>query len=88
VHSHHRLRHFAESETGRTKVGSLAVLPFENESADVKHRILERRITETLINRLAEISALRVVARSTIFRYKGRKPSPQEVEMRSVLMLS
>jgi len=63
----------------RTKVGSLAVLPFENESADANTEYLSDGITETLINRLAEISALRVVARSTIFRYKGGNLSPQEV---------
>jgi len=64
---------------GHSSFGSLAVLPFKNESADANIEYLSDGITESLINRLAEVSRLRVVARSTIFRYKGRNSTPQEI---------
>src|ERR1700746_2911157 len=35
-------------------------------------------ITETLINNLSQIFNLRVVARSTVFRYKGKEGDPQK----------
>src|SRR5439155_5795887 len=35
--------------------------------------------TESLINQLSRLPALRVMARSTVFRYKGRDADPREV---------
>ena len=65
--------------TGRPKIPSLAVLPFENIAADADTEYISDGITETLIHSLAQLSGLRVMARSTVFRYKGRKPDPQDV---------
>ena len=36
-------------------------------------------MTETLIGRLSQVANLKVMARSTVFRYKGRSPDPQAV---------
>jgi TolB-like protein/Tfp pilus assembly protein PilF len=40
---------------------------------------LSEGITESIINILSRIPKLRVMARSTVFRYKGREVDPQEV---------
>jgi TolB-like protein/Flp pilus assembly protein TadD len=59
-------------------VESLAVLPFENASGDPNTEYLSDGITESIINSLTRISELRVVPRSTVFRFKGRTTDPQE----------
>jgi serine/threonine protein kinase/Tfp pilus assembly protein PilF len=70
-------------------IDSLAVLPFENASGDLEHDYLSDGITGSLINSLAAIPKLRVMARSTVFRYKGREIDPQavgrELNVRAVL---
>jgi serine/threonine protein kinase/tetratricopeptide (TPR) repeat protein len=70
-------------------VDSLAVLPFENASRDPEHDYLSDGITGSLINSLAAVPKLRVMARSTVFRYKGREIDPQsvgrELNVRAVL---
>ncbi len=61
-------------------VDSIAVLPFEiegGEDADIEY--LSDGITESLINTLSRIPKLRVMARSTVFRYKGRDFDPRQV---------
>ncbi|HEV8412079.1 MAG TPA: protein kinase [Bryobacteraceae bacterium] len=68
---------------------SLAVLPFSNASGDPEHEYLSDGITGSLINILAKIPKLRVIAQSTVFRYKGRDIDPQaigrELNVRAVL---
>jgi len=70
-------------------IDSLAVLPFENASSDPEHEYLSDGITASLINSLAALPKLRVMARSTVFRYKGRETDPQavgrELNVRAVL---
>jgi len=58
---------------------SLAVLPFANNSPDPDSEYLSDGITENLINNLSQIPNLRVMARSTVFRYKGTDADPQRV---------
>jgi len=60
-------------------IDSLAVLPFENLSRDTEHEYLSDGITGSLINVLATVPKLRVMAQSTVFRYKGRSMDPQAV---------
>jgi serine/threonine protein kinase/tetratricopeptide (TPR) repeat protein len=60
-------------------IDSLAVLPFANASGDSDTEYLSDGITETLINRLSQISTLRVVPRSTVFRHKGRDIEPTDL---------
>jgi len=58
---------------------SLAILPFENMSADPDCEYICDGIPEGLINTLSSLSGLKVMARSTTFRYKGKTPDPQTV---------
>ena len=60
-------------------IGSIAVLPFVNASRDPEHEYLSDGITGSLINNLASVPKLRVMAQSTVFRYKGREIDPQAV---------
>jgi TolB-like protein/Flp pilus assembly protein TadD len=58
---------------------SLAILPFVNASADRGLEYLSDGITESIINNLSQLPQLKVMARSTVFRYKSREIDPQEV---------
>ncbi len=70
-------------------IDSIAVLPFENASRDPEHEYLSDGIAGSLINILATVPKLRVMAQSTVFRYKGRGMDPQavghELNVRAVL---
>jgi serine/threonine protein kinase/tetratricopeptide (TPR) repeat protein len=70
-------------------IDSLAVLPFENVSRDPEYDYLSDGIAGSLINALATVPKLRVMAQSTAIRYKGRGSDPQvvgrELNVRAVL---
>lgn len=51
---------------------SIAVLPFLNLSADPENEFFADGITEEIINALAQIEQLHVVARSSAFSFKGK----------------
>jgi len=59
--------------------GSLAILPFVNTSGDAKDESLPDGLTETLINNLSQLPHLRVIARGSVFNYKGKDIDPQAV---------
>jgi TolB-like protein/Tfp pilus assembly protein PilF len=63
---------------------SVAILPLLNMSGDASAEYLSDGITESIINSLSQLPSLRVLARSTVFRYKGLDVDPQSVgrEMR------
>ena len=63
----------------RKAVDSLAILPFENASGDRDMEYLSDGITESIINHLTQLTRLKVMARSTVFRYKGKDVDPQAV---------
>ncbi len=60
-------------------IDSVAVLPFVNASTDPDAEYLSDGITESLIGQLSQIPQLKILARSTVFRYKGRNIDPQKV---------
>src|SRR6267378_3441734 len=60
-------------------IDSLAVLPFVNASADPDSEYLSDGISESIINNLSQLSNLRVMARTTVFRYKGKEIDPQKI---------
>ncbi len=62
----------------RKTIDSLAVLPLINASRDPNLEYLSDGITESIINSLSQLPKLRVVPRSTVFRYKGKSVDPQE----------
>jgi TolB-like protein/Tfp pilus assembly protein PilF len=59
------------------RIDSVAVLPFENSSGDPETEYLSDGISESLINSLAKIGNLRVVSRSSAFRFKEKQEDPQ-----------
>ncbi len=60
-------------------IDSLAIMPLANDVADSEMEYLGDGITESIINSLAQLPQLRVIPRSTVFRYKGRKVDSQEI---------
>ena len=60
-------------------VESLAVLPFANSDADPETEYLADGITESIINHVSRLSGVRVMARSTVFRYKDKTLDPRAV---------
>jgi serine/threonine protein kinase/Tfp pilus assembly protein PilF len=60
-------------------IDSLAVLPFGNAGGDPEHEYLSDGITGSLINILATLPKLRVMAQSTVSRFKAREIDPQAV---------
>lgn len=60
-------------------IDSVAVLPFTNMTGEGDAEYLSDGITDNLINNLSQLRGLRVVPRSTVFRYKGKVVDPQEV---------
>jgi serine/threonine protein kinase/Flp pilus assembly protein TadD len=75
---------------GGQSIDSVAVLPFVNVGGDTNTEYLSDGITESLINSLSQLPNLKVIARSSVFRYKGREIDPQtvgrELGVRAVLM--
>lgn len=75
--------------SSRKAIDSLAVLPLANDSNDPSMEYFSDGITESIINALSQLPKLRVVARSTVFRYKGHEVDPvqagQELGVRAVL---
>jgi serine/threonine protein kinase/Flp pilus assembly protein TadD len=63
----------------RRAIDSLAILPLFNASDDANAEYLADGITESIINSLSQLPKLKVVPRSTVFRYKRREVDPQEV---------
>ena len=58
---------------------SIAVLPFVNASSDPDVEYLSDGISESLINSLSQLPNVRVLARSTMFSFKGKELNPQVV---------
>jgi serine/threonine-protein kinase len=79
-------RHFSSNK----QIESIAVLPFQNASNNSDIDYLADGISESLINSLTELQQLKVIARSTAFRYKGKEVDPQtvghELNVRALLM--
>jgi len=57
---------------------SVAVMPFVNEGHDPESDYLSDGITESIIDGLSQLPNLRVMGRSTVFRYKGKETDPQK----------
>ncbi len=67
------------SSGGRAAIESIAVLAFANVSGDPDAEYLSDGIAESIIHSLSKLPRLRVMARSTISRYRGRECDPQTV---------
>ena len=69
----------SKSYTGSSQIQSVAVLPFANDTGDAKNEYLSDGLTESLIGTLSQLPNLKVMARSTVFRYKGKEDDPQKI---------
>src|SRR5207247_4185820 len=58
---------------------SVAVLPLLNESGDPKDEYFSDGLSEELIAALAQISGLKVIGRSSSFRFKERHEDPKAI---------
>jgi serine/threonine protein kinase/tetratricopeptide (TPR) repeat protein len=64
---------------GSRQIHAMAVLPFVNVGADPNIEYLADGVTEAMISSLSRVPELRVMARSTVFSYKGRDIDAQKV---------
>jgi serine/threonine protein kinase/TolB-like protein/Tfp pilus assembly protein PilF len=64
-------------QASRNTIDSLAVLPFANAGQDPEAEYLGDGLTESLIDQMSRLPSLRVMARATVFRFKGTA-DPQE----------
>jgi eukaryotic-like serine/threonine-protein kinase len=67
------------SRSASGQITSVAVMPFVNATNNPDSEYLSDGITESLINDLSQLPNLVVMARSSVFRYKGRDVDPQTV---------
>ena len=83
-------RYTSSKQSAELPAKSIAVLPFDNQNRDPNTDYLSDGIPESIINSLSQLPQLRVMARSTVFSYKGKDVDPRKVgndlEVRAVLM--
>ena len=74
---------------GNEPIDSLAILPFENAGGNPDAEYLSDGLTESLINSISQLPNLKVIARSSVFRYKGKNVDPgivgRELSARAIL---
>lgn len=80
-----------ETEEEEETIDSLAVLPIESSERDFNVEYLSDGITESIINMLSRVPKLRVLACSTVFRFKAKEIDPQQVgqllNVKAVMMI-
>jgi TolB-like protein len=83
-------RYTSSKQSAELPTKSIAVLPFDNRNRDPETEYLSDGIPESIINSLSQLPQLRVMARSTVFSYKGKDVDPRKVGndlgVRAVLM--
>jgi TolB-like protein/DNA-binding winged helix-turn-helix (wHTH) protein/Flp pilus assembly protein TadD len=73
------VRAFSRPTSAAPRLRSIAVLPLENLSGDPSQEYFADGMTEQLITDLAKVSALRVISRTSVMRYKGTKKGLPEI---------
>lgn len=71
--------YYVRTRSQTAGINSIAVLPFVNATGDSGNEYLSDGMTESLINALSELPQLKVMARSTVFRFKGNQDDPQKI---------
>ncbi|MGH9405715.1 MAG: winged helix-turn-helix domain-containing protein [Terriglobia bacterium] len=74
-----KLGQTAGTRAGDSGSQSIAVLPFRNSTGESEMDYLSDGISEAIINALSRLPEVRVMARSTVFRYRGQEVDPQIV---------
>lgn len=64
--------YFRDRASSRT-IDSIAVLPFANDAGDAEDEFLSDGLTEGLISTLSEVPKIKVMARTSVFRFKGKE---------------
>lgn len=64
---------YRQFTTSSNQISSIAVMPFQNDSASADSEYLSDGIVESLIYRLSQIKDLKVSPSSSVFRYKGKE---------------
>jgi len=65
--------------TTKGQINSIAVLPFENGSGNADLDYLSDGVSESVIDRLSQLPQLKVIARSSSFRYRGQDLDLKEI---------
>ena len=65
--------------TDLPRAASVAVLPFVNHSDDKENEYFSDGMTEEIINALANVEGLRVVARTSAFSFKGKDVNVRKI---------
>ncbi|HEX6044944.1 MAG TPA: serine/threonine-protein kinase, partial [Pyrinomonadaceae bacterium] len=83
------LRSYWHADNTEVAIESIAVIPFMNQNQDANADWISDGLTETIINKLTQLPHLKVIARSSVFRYKGKQDDPvaigKELGVRAVL---
>jgi eukaryotic-like serine/threonine-protein kinase len=83
------IRSYLHARSTEVAIESIAVIPFVNQNKDQNAEWISDGLTESIINKLTQLPNLRVIARSSVFRYKGRENDPiaagKELGVRAVL---
>lgn len=83
------VRSYLHARNTEIAVESIAVIPFMNQDNDPGSEWISDGLTESIINNLTQLPNLKVIARSSVFRYKGRETDPiaagKELGVRAVL---
>ena len=83
------VRSYMHAANTEVAVDSIAVIPFANETKDPNSEWISDGLTESIINSLTQLPSLKVIARSSVFRYKGKESDPiavgKELGVRAVL---
>jgi serine/threonine-protein kinase len=69
-------RAFLNGRNIEPPIDSIAVLPFENQNREPDTEYLSDGLTESIINSLTQLPNVKVIARGSAFRYKGRNADP------------
>ena len=75
----HVWQQIREGSSASARIHSIAVLPFANAGADPNIEYLADGMTDGIIGGLSRVPELRVMARSTVFSYKGKETNAQKV---------
>jgi eukaryotic-like serine/threonine-protein kinase len=71
--------YFLRGKSETPKISSIAVLPFVNATNDPANDYLSDGLTESLISSLSQLPNLKVMARSTVFKFKGKEEDPSQI---------
>jgi eukaryotic-like serine/threonine-protein kinase len=71
--------YFVHERSVTRKISSIAVLPFVNATADPNNDYLSDGLTESLISSLSQLPDIKVMARSTVFKFKGKEDDPRQI---------